>query len=212
MEWMPPKTRHEVSEEQAMPSVQTMIDCIRQAFNWSEEALGKWLDVSQPSISRWYNGDSNPTGPHLTKLIALYERGKQHLSAALIGQSEFEYICSFASRYTDTRADEGLLALQEILPQPFSAFRTENVGGIHIDFFIRAAKLSPGVRAHTFQERKPNPRVFVVLVSETLGPTEQLQVAWDEAFAHVITRMIDASKTVKHPRPIIGPIKKGGKQ
>jgi transcriptional regulator with XRE-family HTH domain len=187
-----------------MKSIREMIRCIRRVFpSLSEEGIGRKVGVKQSTINRWYNGESNPTTDHLTAITELYRAARQALADASLVHSDFQYVCSFAPRYTHHLASDAELALAQILRDFKWSPTVVARQCLHIDFYIRAAPLSDKIRAHTFQEATEDPKVFIVLVNQGLSDSEQVRVAWDEAFAHVIRRFITDSTPVNHPRPVI---------
>jgi hypothetical protein len=47
------------------------------------------------------------------------------------------------------------------------------------------------------------PGVFVILVSDALALRDQHIVAFEEAYAHVMNKLIDQASVVAHPTPFI---------
>jgi transcriptional regulator with XRE-family HTH domain len=195
-----------------MVPVKAMINRILQASpNLSQHGIGSILQVSQPTINRWFNGESSPTAEHLAALTELYEQANLLLADAPLLHTRFRYVCSFAPRYTRKLVDDAQRVLRDAIHEfserkpdgPACSAQSDPTRCLDIELHIRAAALSSNIRAHTFQGTLSRRQVFLVLVNRDLSETEQLHVAWDEAFAHVMGRLIGDSATVKHPKPII---------
>jgi predicted transcriptional regulator len=183
-----------------MATVREQIAWILRAFGLSEQGLAKTIGVSQSAISRWYNEQATPTEEHRVRLEGLYAAAKNTLVTAT---REFRYICSFAPTYTNALEQAAHAALRGALPSLNGLNVHRRTSGANIDFHIRAATLSQGARAHTFEDAADGSRVFVVLVHDALSEQQQLQVAFDEAYAHVMRRLIDRSRSMHAPIPVL---------
>ena len=188
-------------------SASELISKIATAFDWSEATIAEQLHVQQSSVNRWKNGLTAPKGDHYVNLLALARKADIALANGSLRGHTFHYVCSFAPRYSEDLRTEASAVLEGLL-QTFAPVKALSQCArdprLHIDFFIRAARLPHGIRAHTFESTSLPSRVFIVLVNELLSEREQLSIAWDEAFAHVMRRLIDEPARTKLPRSLIG--------
>jgi hypothetical protein len=173
-----------------------MITLIARAHNLKVGGVGALLGVNQSTVSRWFH-KGEITDAHLAKLVATFH------DACLIVRRDYPipaaltYVCSFAPNYGDgltTEANTALSrcsfaeALQCTVPR----------GAVHVDIHIRATQLRRGARAHCFVDSPLRPCAFVILVSDALTPYEQHVVAFDEAYAHIMKKLIHRQEKSQH--------------
>jgi predicted XRE-type DNA-binding protein len=182
--------------------VPRMLAFIGQAHYEREKGIGGLVGVTQPTISRWMSGKLLPDDAHLTKIVTTFHEACAHIRALFPVPANLHYLCSFAPKYSEDRANEAEQALKDSVLSIMSS-RVRKPSSIQIDLHIRAASLQNNARAHCFVEDLKEPKVFLVLVSNTLSFREQHVVAFDEAYAHVMNKLIDRANVVEHPTPFI---------
>ena len=190
--------------EDKRSDVPDMIKCIQQGLGYSEAGIAAELDVNQASVSRWYNGECLPCKQHLSKLGELVEEARQHLGASFLIHTDFQYLCSFAPKYSHDHVYEAQRALRRTLKSPVPAScRGDEEPGLHLDLSVRAAALPKDVLAHCFADRPDAPSVCVILVNKSFSLSDQMRIAYDEAYAHIVHKFARAMSRVKHPAPLL---------
>ena len=179
-----------------------MLNFIGQAHYEKEKGIGALIGVSQPTVSRWISGQLAPDEAHLTKILTTFHEACAHIRALFPIPANLHYLCSFAPKYTKNRAEEARQSLNESIFSGLENPKRES-NSLQIDLHIRAATLANDARAHCFVDDVEKPSVFVVLVSNKLPIYEQHVIAFDEAYAHVMNKLIDHASGVEHPAPFI---------
>jgi len=194
----------EVKSCEDMPRklVPKMLNFIGQAHYEREKGIGALIGVSQPTVSRWISGELAPDEAHLTKILTTFHEACAHIRSLFPIPANLYYLCSFAPKYTKTRVQEANQALKESILLGMEHPQLKP-GSIQIDLHIRAASLTNNARAHCFVDDINQPAVFVILVSNALSLRDQHIVAFEEAYAHVMSKLIDRSSVVEHPVPFI---------
>lgn len=190
------------ARDSIMHHIPRMLAFIGQAHYEREKGIGGLLGVTQPTVSRWMSGKLHPDDAHLTKIVTTFHEACAHIRALFPVPANLHYLCSFAPKYTEDNAQAAERALKDSVLSLLET-RTHKPGLIQIDLHIRAASLKNNARAHCFVDDLDSPRIFVVLVSNMLSYREQHMVAFDEAYAHVMNKLIDKTNVVEFPTPFI---------
>ncbi len=196
------KTGSTNCEETPRKLVPKMLNFIGQAHYEREKGIGALIGVSQPTVSRWMSGNLAPDEAHLTKILTTFHEACAHIRALFPVPANLRYLCSFAPKYTKARVEEANQALNESILSGME-HPPRKPGAIQIDLHIRAAALTNNARAHCFVDDVNQPGVFVILVSNALTLRDQHIVAFEEAYAHVMNKLIDRASVVEHPAPFI---------
>ncbi len=161
-------------------------DVIRNILGtFQQEECAKLFGTSQPTISRrftsWRSGVCLPDECDLHQL--------EHLNylacCRRFGCDQLAPVACYppaTSNSNDWRT-RSMLTMREFLFH--GAFR-KAVHRCDIDLHIRPGRLGPGARAHCFGNHPRGSDVFIVLVSDSLGPADRYRTAWDEVCAHVV--------------------------
>jgi hypothetical protein len=171
---------------------------------WSQQALADELKVSQTSVCNWLNQISLPRRRNRDKLLAIHQRAICHHWDC----DELVPICAFAKTYPEELRRAASHALARALHAAPVSVPTSLLApaGLRVDLHIRGAALPEGVSAYTFVNDPSNPVVFVVLVREDIGLSQQAEIAWHEVYAHVVKyRAFGAAETqpiVVLPSPV----------
>jgi hypothetical protein len=154
--------------------------------------------VTNATLADWYDGKAFPSPNELQSLEVFGERAILASRAVGLHYTDFKFVCNFSDSYPPDFAERAYEALPRTLRG--SIYLPRSDGGFNIDVVIRAAPLSKEVRAHCFADHTLIPRVFVVLVNNTLSERDQYKVAWDELYAHAATTLVSRASAISSSR------------
>lgn len=178
--------------------IPTLLRFIARAFDVGQGGLGQVLGKSQSTVSRWLSGELVPNDEERTRIMIKFHEACALVHSLFPLPGNLHYLCSFAPSYMENRAEQASKDLRDCMAEALEKLQrgvtvrqspTRNMAWI--DLHIRAAALQNNARAHCFADDLEQPTLFVILVSDKLSLREQHIVAFEEAYAHVMNKLID---------------------